>query len=278
MPNANLYDYALLNPFTPGYDIATSNSGWELSAGQSVNAQAGNDAIIGIGSGYGIINDGGNIIAGKGDDTIEGSGVIAINNSGTIDAGNGNDSIYGSGGPYSISGIYNDGTINGGNGDDFISGTVDAFFIGNDGIVNYGIIDAGNGNDTIVGARGILGRSAIRNYGTIAGGNGDDIIDALRGGFEGSGTIDLGNNNDTLKGFARDQNGTFKGANGIDKILLGDGVYIVAPSGSNWGITYTTTGITMTIAEFEQIGGATSGLFALTAGQFQVVAGDGAFV
>jgi hypothetical protein len=87
----------------------------------------------------------------------------------------------------------------------------------------------------------------------ILGGSGDDCVNALLGGFSGTGTTDLGEGNDTLKGFG---SGSFDGGAGTqDAILFGEGVYTI----SGGLITRTGSGAQMNVSNFEFIGGAAVG-------------------
>lgn len=159
---------------------------------------------------------------------------------GAIDTGAGNDAITGNGGGDENTniGIYSEGTINTGAGNDAITGSVGG---DGDGIFNIGIF----------------------NNGTINTGAGNDTVDALQGGFGGNGTINLGAGKDTLKGFGT---GTFNGGDGTDRILFGEGVYEIT------GSTITSSTITgiMNVTGFENIGGASGGLFSFTDGTLAV--------
>ena len=137
---------------------------------------------------------------------------INIFNSGTINTGNGNDLITGING---IVGIFNSGTINTGNGNDRITGDV-ASAGGDIGIFNSGTINTGIiGSDTITGSGGEIG---VFNSGTIVTSRGRDIIDALDGGFQGNGTVNLNNGNDIIRGFGQQ---TINGGNNTDTAVLG---------------------------------------------------------
>lgn len=120
-----------------------------------------------------------------------------------------------------------------------------------------GVIDTCVGDDTITTGGGTDG---ILNYGTIVTGSGHDLIDALIGGFGGPGAVAMGNGNDTLMGFGT---GSFSGGGGNrDRLLLGDdGIYTVIMSSGVGTITLGST--SMTIGQFEWIGGASGGLFAI---------------
>ena len=189
----------------------------------------------------------------------------------TIDALNGNDSIIGSssGGSYNY-GIDNKGSIDTGNGNDNINGSGSG--TGNSsnyGIYNTGSIDTGNGNDSITGSGS--GSDSYYNYGiyssgSIDTGEGNDTVNALVGGFGGSGTTNLGIDNDTLKGFG---SGNFNGGDGTDKILFGEGSYTISDGVIN-GI--------MNVTSFEAIGGANGGLFTFANGTLTVTDGIGTFV
>ena len=220
-----------LFPFNNSANIATSDDGWYVDAGVVVDGLGGNDKITGT-SIYelGIYNDG-TINTGKGNDTIKGTGYY--------------------------SGIYNDGTINTGAGNDTITGA-------GSGIVNYGTINTGTGNDTITGtsSTGTDDYSGIiYNDGTINTGDGKDIVDALEGGFAGNGTTYLDAGNDTLKGFGA---GNFYGGAGTDKLIFGEGTYVIN------GSTVVFNGATMNVNQFEKIGGANGGLFTFQDGTLTV--------
>lgn len=140
------------------------------------------------------------------------------------------------------SGIYNDGTIDTGRGGDTLTGIAPIGI----GIANLssGVIQTGSGDDVIRGQ----GRIGILNNGLISTGAGNDTVDALTGGFAGAGTIDLGANDDTLKGFG---SGTFIGGRGIDTLVFGEGRY----SFSNGSITREGSAEIMIVTGFERIRG-----------------------
>jgi hypothetical protein len=230
--------------FTNHADQATSSIGWDLGQfgydSVVVNTLAGNDIIIGKSPYVGIY----------------------IRSKGTINTGIGNDAITGIGrdesGNYG-DGIANYGTINTGEGDDSIKATGSG---GDYGMVNNkrGKIIMGAGNDYIeVTSDRIFG--SLLNDGTIDTGAGKDIVDALKGGFTGDGKTYLGSGNDTLKGFGT---GSFYGGTGKDKILFSEGSYTISGSTIVWGAA------PMNVNQFEQIGGANGGLFALKNGTLTV--------
>ena len=236
----------------------------------------GDDLINGDGSTiYGISLGGGTINGGLGDDTIQGSGGedgIHTYFGGTeINGDSGSDYIYGSGARH---GIYHfAGTISGGDGNDTIKGidNNDTVLLSSDsfgtdsGIQNWSVIDGGPGDDLIIGEGFAVG---IDNRGTIYGGDGNDTINALNGGFEGYGHIDLGNGDDTVKGFG---SGSFEGGNGTDAILLPTGIYTISNSSVRGG------GVAMNIASFERVGGIDGNLLSLQAGTFIVRANGTGF-
>ena len=228
--------------FTDLADNAKSGNSWYIfDKSVVVKTLAGNDTITGKGSDTGISNY-----------------------KGTINTGAGNDRITGTGSDTGISDYY--GTINTGEGNDIITGTG-----GYTGIESYnGTIDTGAGNDTITG----IGKDCGIDADMINTGTGDDIIDALKGGFEINQAIYLGSGNDTLKGFGDSVN--VWGGAGTDKILFGEGTYIV----SEYRIDSDTETMyrSMYFNEFEQIGGANGGLFAIVNGTLTVdSAGIGTF-
>jgi len=186
---------------------------------------------------------------GDGNDIIDGTGYKGIDNGGLINTGNGKDIITGTGSngnnlDENGTGIYNSGTINTGNDDDIIISTV-------------------------VNSKGDVIKSAnsIFNSGTIDTGNGKDSIIA-EGGFDGMGSVFLGNGQDYLKGFG---SGNFNGGNGKDALELTSGSYTVGRSGT--AVNFTKDSIIMNTSEFEiLIAGNTIYNFAsLTAGQTIVV-------
>jgi hypothetical protein len=227
----------------------------------------GNDTINSIG-GVALSNVDSNIDTGNDDDIITVTGMAGLQNYyATITTGNGNDIITGAG--TSDRGISNSsrtargilrrrGIINTGDGNDIITGTS----MENNGIENssqFSIIDTGDGNDVING----IGSIGIYNDGTINTGNGEDSIIA-DGGFDGMGSVFLGNGKDDLKGFG---SGTFNGGNGKDTLELTSGTYTVGISGT--AVNFTKGGIIMNTSEFEklQAGNTTYNFSSLTNGQ-----------
>lgn len=260
--------------FTDRSDTAISEDNWELLAYDGfVDAKAGNDVIrgtAGLSQNVGIYNFG-TINVGAGNDVVNGIGgdaAFGILNNGSINCDTGNDVISGIAGQGT--GFFNSGTINGDAGNDFIGGSAGVYGCGlfNDGYFSLGVIHGGPGNDIIRGASEENGLG-IFNSGSIYGDAGDDIVDAINGGFAGDGIVDLGMDDDSLKGFGE---GIFCGGLGTDKIVLGNGIYQVKRiHGSDW--TITKQEVTMPISGFEQIGGARKGLFDLAEGTFRVTGG-----
>ena len=121
------------------------------------------------------------------------------------------------------------------------------------------LVDALAGDDTITGIS--TRELGISNDGKINTGKGDDLVNALEGGFGGIGNTYLGDNNDTLMGFGT---GSFYGGSGSDKVLFGEGTYTIR------GLIITSDGVTMSVNEFENIGGAYGGLFAFKDGTLTV--------
>ena len=255
--------------FTNRADKTISDDGWTLSV--KINALGGADKITGYG--YIGISNTGTIYTAEGNDTIAGkSYYYGISNTGTIDTGKGNDTIIGTS-RISVA-ISNDGTIYTGEGNDTITGkggtTVDRL----NAIYNAGTINTGKGDDKITGT-GNAGYG-ILNVGTIDTGEGNDIVDALKGGFARGGKTYLGKGNDTLKGFGE---GEFHGGSGKDKMLFGEGTFIITGSTIIQDGRTTDYGIvTMNVNQFEQIGGAKGGLFDFRDGTLTVnAAGVGTF-
>jgi hypothetical protein len=188
-------------------------------------------------------------------------GSIGIYNSGgTINTGTGRDIITGTSNNY---GIYNTGTINTGDDSDIIAGTSTTG--GGYGIYNDNTIDTGAGNDIIIGTSNNYG---IYNTGTINTGNGEDSIIA-DGGFNGTGSVLLGEGKDYLKGFG---SGNFNGGNAQDALELTSGSYTVGRSGTT--VNFTKGGSVMNASEFEILiaGPKIYNFASLTAGQTIVVA------
>ena len=140
-------------------------------------------------------------------------------------------------------------------GDDTITG----ISTGDVGIDNEGTINTGKGDDTITGIS--TRELGISNDGKINTGKGDDLVNALESGFGGIGNTYLGDNSDTLMGFGT---GSFYGGSGSDKVLFGEGTYTIR------GLIITSDGVTMSVNEFENIGGAYGGLFAFKDGTLTV--------
>lgn len=246
--------------FTNRSDKAMSETGWIVFSIQTVDTLEGDDSIIGNGDERGININGGTINTDDGNDKIIGIGFSSgVFNYGTINTGAGNDKIIGKGGSV---GILIDteyaGTINTGAGNDKITGEGAIT-----GIYNKGIIKTGTGNDIIIG------KNSIQNEGTIDTGAGNDLVNALAGGFRNNGKINLGRGSDKLMGFG---SGQFYGGTGEDIILFGEGTYII--NDSIIAAQYTS----MNVNGFEQIGGASGGLFAFKDGTLTVdAAGVGTF-
>jgi hypothetical protein len=217
-----------------GYGI--QNYDGNTDAGGIINTGAGKDTIIATGSTYGIYNFNA-IETGTGDDIITATGDDGIVNDGIIDTDEGHDIITGIANSADFGGIFN--TIN-------------------------GIINTGNGSDIITGI-GVIG---IYNDGTINTGNGKDSIVA-DGGFNGIGSVFLGDGKDSLKGFG---NGTFNGGNGQDALELTSGSYTVGISGTT--VKFTKGSTIMETSEFEKLiaGSTTYDFSSLTNGQTIFVA------
>lgn len=178
-----------------------------------------NNSITGIASEVGVRNVSGGISA-------------------TIAIGNGdNNSITGIATQDSGIGLENRGlgisaTITMGNGD---NNSITGIATGNNGVgiknglnpTNNGIITMGDGKDTLTG----MGDIGILNHGTINMGGGKDTVIA-HGGFDGSGTIYLGDGNDLIQGYGKQ---IVDGGGGKDTADLGiasDDYAIVFGSGT----------------------------------------------
>jgi hypothetical protein len=171
-----------------------------------------NNSMIGIAEGIGSIglfNEFAcSITMGNGDHnfmigTAEGDNSIGLSNGG-----------FGSGSPSDLLGDPSNATITMGNGDNHsITGIAEGS--GSIGILNYSecSITMGDGKDTLTG----MGDIGILNDGTINMGGGKDTVIA-DGGFDGSGTIYLGDGNDLIQGFGKQ---IVDGGNGKDTADLG---------------------------------------------------------
>jgi hypothetical protein len=267
-----------------GDTVFAATEGITTAAG-TINTLSGNDNLLGTvttGTGTEAAHVAGVMVMadtrlnlGFGDDQIIGEAPVVadsfnfgVDNEGALDTGYGNDTIKG----ISRFGVYNGytGSITTGEGNDKIIGeSSDAGGGTSDfGLINHGYIFMGAGRDSITASKSTNG---IFNDKTIQMGDGADTIDALiggasgtPGGFQGGGLIELGRGNDVLKGFG---DGTFKGNEGTDTLILQDGTYTFTPLGNDLQVTATTgTGATMTINSFEALGGANSTAFTSLAG------------
>jgi hypothetical protein len=246
--------------------------GYGIINNGTINTGAGNDRITGTGDydGYGIINDG-IINTGAGNDRITGT-MKSILNKGTINTSTGNDTILdifntskgtintGSGNDIITAtaefiavqpnGIINNGTINTGVGDDTISFSAGEFTY--TGINNSGTINTGVGNDTISTisfSAGEFTYTGINNSGTINTGAGKDTVDALTGGFDGGGRVNLGRGDDLIRGFG---NQVVDGGKGCDTAELGidyDEITLSNALGSSIDITFDSATMAFTDVE-----------------------------
>ena len=173
--------------------------------------------------------------AGFGADSIAGSAIAARGSASgveivlsTMKMGSGGDTITGDAEARRIAyGILNFdfSVFDTGAGDDTITGDANgirfAFGIFND---STSTIKTGSGNDAITGTASNAKREAfgIFNDGVIGGGGGNDVFDALKDGWGGGGTVDLGRGDDVLRGFG---GGTFIGGSGLDALTFSSGTY-----------------------------------------------------
>ncbi len=264
-----------------GNDIINAKTGFGvgLDNNGTFNTAEGDDIINGRGYYNGISNGSNSIFdTGDGNDIIRGNSekfsnfpTSGISNySSTFNTGDGNDIIDGTG----YNGIYNRGIINTGSGKDIITGkgSSSSSFGNGTGIYNFGTINTGNDDDiitsTAVSYEGDVLKSIIFNDGTIDTGNGKDFIIA-EGGFDGTGSVFLGNGQDYLKGFGT---GNFNGGNAQDALELTSGSYTVGILGTT--VNFTKGSTVMNTSEFEiLIAGNTVYNFAsLTNGQIITVA------
>ena len=240
----------------------------------SISTGNGNDSITGKGSIGGLFNFG-IMHLGIGDDKI--LGIRTTNLQDQIKDRYSGHGIENRGGLDKGVWIRNANTIDTGEGDDEIKG------IGNVGVSNTSLMSTGDGKDSILGIGGSIGIlneveidtglgadyikgegawSGITNNGTINTGDGDDIVDAIKGGFRfehekfdnprGRGILTLGNDNDCLLGFGT---GEFDGGDGVDIILLPEGLYEIGTS------SITKHSEVMRVSGFEKFGGINGGVF-----------------
>ena len=243
-----------------------------LNRGNSlIDAGVGEDLIEGVavvnavtdsGRIAGINNDSSLIKLGSGEDGLFGealaagatsaSGVFSLQ--GEIDAGAGEDFVFGLGesqGGQQVSGVaLVSSRLRLGSGEDVIQG------LASGGLINAGVfvdqnsvINAGTGEDSLLGwGFSTEDNSAIRNFGLIKMGRGSDLVDASFGGFSGDGLTNLGAGDDQLLGFGT---GFFNGGRGLDTLQLGEGEYLFDSAAG----TLVSAGITMNLANIEQVGG-----------------------
>jgi uncharacterized protein YkwD/deoxyadenosine/deoxycytidine kinase len=255
--------------FTGG--AAISNTG-------TIETGIGNDSIttFGIWS-YGFLSFG-MTKTGSGNDSIASSVTgyySAIRNAdssqslGVIDTGAGSDTITASSNGTAID---NDGSIITGDGNDSITGigtesreVLNKGYSYGYGIISYnGTIDTGNGNDTITGSGWGLGGYGIFCSNRIDTGSGNDVVDALVGGFAGRGLINLGDGDDTLKGFGfvtQWGTGLFDAGLGSDRLLIGEaGTYTISAQADQSGFySLRKDSNLMLIKSFEFLGNANDG-------------------
>jgi len=274
------YRYGIITEVTTidtgnGNDTITGNSGGtgiDSRANTTINTGDGNDIITGYSGsdGRGIFLLSSVIDTGQGNDIIEGtsqggSGLlfgVDFYIEGRVDTGEGDDIITGTGSDY---GIHNLTKVNTGNGADSI--------ISQGTLLNYGEVFLGDGNDSItantVNSDDIITSAGIiNNQGVINTGNGADSI-IVDGGFNGTGSVFLGEGEDYIKGFG---SGNFNGGNGKDTLELTSGSYTVGISGT--AVNFTKGNQLMNTSDFEELkaGGTTYNFSSLTNGQTIFVA------
>jgi hypothetical protein len=137
-------------------------------------------------------------------------------------------------------------------------------------IYNEGVINTGNGNDSI-----IANASIYNNRGSINTGDGNDSIianEGFRSGLNSSGSVFLGEGEDSIKGFG---SGDFYGGNGNDTLELTPGTYTVGIWGEGGESPIFTKGNQLMItSEFEKLkaGSTIYDFTSLTADQIIIVA------
>ncbi len=206
------------------------------SAGDIVNAGAGDDEIDGAGGNDQLFGQAGNdlIVAGIGNDVVDGgdnNDVIYGGTAASNAVGSGKDDLRGGAGNDTIYGGDGDDSLRGDTGDDSLHGEA-----GNDAV------DGGDGNDIIYGGTASAnaagsGKDNLRGGAgsdTIYGGDGDDGLRGDAGndslyGEAGNDTVDGGDGNDTIYGGTASANAAgsgkdeLRGGTGRDTIYGGDG-------------------------------------------------------
>ncbi|HIK11299.1 MAG TPA: hypothetical protein IGS52_13710 [Oscillatoriaceae cyanobacterium M33_DOE_052] len=193
----------------------------DLSLGQFLDAQDGDDTIIGTraddslagntGSdlifgheGNDIINgdaDADTVYGGAGDDSIQGSdeadqiyGDVTNNGRGFLTDGFGNDVIWGAGGDDEIYGNQGNDLLNGEDGNDTVWGGQDNDVIA--GGAGDDQLNGDNGDDLLLSGTGNDIGNGGRGNDILLGEDGEDLLD----GQEGNDVIDGGTGNDLLFG------------------------------------------------------------------------------
>lgn len=227
--------------------------GIEASSRSKPRTGAGDDLIDGRAVRLSGLRITGNLYTEAGNDKARGVSQeqAGILNEGTINTGGENDRIIGR--STNSRGLENQNYIYTGAGNDLITGRSS----GQEGISNSGSINMGGGDDTIRGAGGLAG---LRNDGYIYMGTGSDVVDVHRGGFDGTGYIDMGSGFDQVFGFGPQ---TVEGGGDRDSLFLNQGEYKIADNTDEWGYTYGKTvtdksGTSMIVSSFESIGSALS--------------------
>lgn len=222
--------------------------GTDDSAGDVIDAGAGNDRVRGMDSDDAIIGGTGNdrifgedgndiILGGDGDDRLFGNDgddqLYGQDDNDRLIGGDGNDLLNGGAGNDGLLGDAGNDILYGEDGDDFLIGGTGQDYLygdaGNDNITggdDADYIDGGDDDDKIDGGEGADTIDGGNGNDTIMGGTGDDNIsgggntDEIWGG-EGADTINAGTGTDTVHGDDGDDN--ISGGSGGDTLIGGSG-------------------------------------------------------
>jgi len=243
--------------FTDEDDIVPASGEEQIINTGIANTLAGNDIITSTGV-YGLENSG-TFNTDDGNDIITNTSVvigITLNSSSTLDTGKGNDVITGTAAGYY--GLLNSGTLNTDDGNDIITGTAGLYGL----LINSGaILDTGKGNDIITGTA----IEGIANSGTINTGNNEDSI-ISQGKFINYGGVFLGDGNDSLTASIIAEVGLPNRAiENFNVIETGDGNDIITSTGIiyNQGVIETGNGDDSIIVDrgIDDITGTTYGIY-----------------
>jgi len=243
--------------FTDEEDIVPASGEEQIINTGIANTLAGNDIITSNGV-YGLQNSG-TFNTDDGNDTITNTSIvtgITLNFSSIFDTGKGDDVITGTAGIYY--GLINLGTLNTDDGNDIITGTAGLYGL----LIGSGaILDTGKGNDVITGTA----IEGIANSGTINTGNNEDSI-ISQGKFINYGGVFLEDGNDSLTAsVTAEVDPSNRAIENFNFIGTGDGNDIITSTGIiyNQGVIETGNGDDSIIVDggIDDITGTTYGIY-----------------